>query len=197
MAEGEADLATRRRVPAGARAPVRALQTLAGETIGIPDPDRLIHLQFRRFAGCPVCNLHLRSIVRRHGEIAAVGVREVVVFHSSEAELRPQVRDLPFDIVADPGKALYVAFGVEAGRRALLDPRAWLPIVGAISVGVWEILLRRRRAEVLAAEGGRLGLPADFLIGRDGRIAASKYGEHVYDQWEVDEILHLARQAQA
>jgi hypothetical protein len=26
----------------------------------IPEPDRLVHLQFRRYAGCPICNMHLR-----------------------------------------------------------------------------------------------------------------------------------------
>jgi hypothetical protein len=39
---------------------------------------------------------------------------------------------------------------------------------------------------------GRLGLPADFLIGPDGTILASKHGKHVYDQWSVDELLQLA-----
>jgi hypothetical protein len=30
-----------------------------------PDSHHLIHLQFRRYAGCPICNLHLRSFVER------------------------------------------------------------------------------------------------------------------------------------
>ena len=37
--------------------------------------------------------------------------------------------------------------------------------------------------------GGPFGLPADFLIAPDGRVAAVKYGEHAYDQWTVDELL--------
>jgi hypothetical protein len=41
--------------------------------------------------------------------------------------------------------------------------------------------------------GGRLGLPADFLIAPDGRIAALKYGQHAYDQWTVDELLGYAQ----
>jgi hypothetical protein len=36
-------------------------------------------------------------------------------------------------------------------------------------------------------------MPADFLIARDGRVIASKYGNHAYDQWSVDELLELAR----
>jgi hypothetical protein len=34
---------------------------VTGEKIQVPDPQRLVHLQFRRFAGCPICNLHLAS----------------------------------------------------------------------------------------------------------------------------------------
>jgi hypothetical protein len=40
-----------------------------------------------------------------------------------------------------------------------------------------------------------MGLPADFLIGRDGAILAVKYGEFVDDHWSVDEILARARAA--
>jgi hypothetical protein len=41
--------------------------------------------------------------------------------------------------------------------------------------------------------GGRLGRPADFLIGSDGRVLACKYGAHAYDQWSVDELLTIVR----
>ena len=37
-----------------------------------------------------------------------------------------------------------------------------------------------------------LGLPADFLLDPTGLIKAVKYGEHAYDQWEVDEVIALA-----
>ena len=38
----------------------RELVSVTGNRIAVPDPNRLAHLQFRRFAGCPICNLHLR-----------------------------------------------------------------------------------------------------------------------------------------
>lgn len=59
----------------------RELTGVSGEAVPIPDPHRLVRLQFRRVAGCPICNVHLQSIVRRHDEIADAGIREVVVFH--------------------------------------------------------------------------------------------------------------------
>ncbi|GLW09477.1 alkyl hydroperoxide reductase [Microtetraspora sp. NBRC 13810] len=180
------------RMEPGAVVTRRELTSVLGGKVPVPDPGRLVHLQFRRFAGCPVCNMHLRSIARRHAEIEAAGVHEVAVFHSPAGELAEHVADLPFAVVADPGRRLYAEFGVESAPRALLSPRAWGPIVRAVLRGVWGLLRGRDRAPSRSPHGGRLGLPADFLIDPAGRIVAGKYGEHVYDQWSVDEILALA-----
>lgn len=180
----------------------RVLQDVSGRFIAIPQAagpgePALVHLQFRRFAGCPVCNLHLRSFARRHRELEAAGVHEVVLFHSPADELRPHTPDLPFAVVADPDKRLYAEFGVEASPRALLDPRAWLPILRAIAWATVGILTGTVRAPSSNPQGGRLGLPADFLIApdgpRNGRVLACKYGAHVDDQWSVDEVLAQAR----
>ncbi len=168
----------------------RRLVTVAGESIPVPEPGKLVHLQLRRFAGCPICNLHLRSVVRRHDELLAAGVREIVVFHSTPEEFRKYQTDLPFPLVADPEKELYAELGVETSLHAVLDPRAWPAIVRG--------LIRTAREEKLPLgqhQGGSLGLPGDFLIDSDGRIVASKRGEHAYDQWSVDEVLALARTA--
>ncbi|MFJ3585235.1 peroxiredoxin-like family protein [Streptomyces sp. NPDC090127] len=178
----------------GARVPVSRLDPVLGASVALPDPDpdRLVHLQFRRFAGCPICHFHLRSIVRRHAEIESAGIQEVVVFHSPARELHPHLDGLPFPVVADPDKRLYAAFGVEASPRSLLSPRAWGPIVRAVTLGTWGMLRGRERPPVRSPRGGRLGLPADFLIDSDGRVAAAKYGAHADDQWPVDTLLTLA-----
>ena len=160
------------------------LSDIHDKPVRIPDPDRLIHLQFRRFAGCPICNLHMRSISGRHDEIVAAGVREVVVFHSSADAMREFQADLPFTTIADPGKELYREFGVEASPKALLNLRAW-------SAGA-----RGMKGQSLRGAAGlgekHLGLPADLLIGSDGRVLAAKYGRHADDQWSVDELLDHA-----
>ncbi|HLU56625.1 MAG TPA: peroxiredoxin-like family protein [Pseudonocardia sp.] len=173
-----------------AAVPARTLVTVRGDQVPIPAPDRLVHLQFRRFAGCPVCNLHLRSIVQRRAEIEAAGVREVVLFHSSAEALRPYVADLPLDVVADPERTLYREFGVEYGLRSLLDPRGWPTIVRAIAHEL-RAIRQGRPAPPVRPEGGRFGLPADYLVAPDGRVLASKHGVHVDDQWSVDELLAL------
>jgi len=180
------------------------MEDVSGRRVAIPQsPEQgqmpaLVHLQFRRFAGCPVCHLHLRSFARRHHELEAAGVCEVVLFHSTADELRPHAADFPFALVADPDKRLYARFGVTSSPRALLDPRAWLPILRAIGFALAGLLAGTVRAPGLSPRGGRLGLPADFLIapdsrGNGGRVIACKYGAHVDDHWSVDDVLAQAR----
>ena len=67
-------------IRAGTVVKQRELLTIHSERIQVPDRERKVHLQFRRFAGCPVCNLHLHSIVQRNDEIQEASIREVVVF---------------------------------------------------------------------------------------------------------------------
>lgn len=186
-----------RRITTGSLIAAHELVTIMGEGIGVPDARRLVHLQFRRFAGCPICNLHMRSIAQRHDEIAAADISEVVVFHSTAEELLDHAAELPFAVIADPDKRLYVEFGVESARRALLDPRAWMPLVRGFSHDLWKIVRRRQTAPSMNPEGGSLGLPADFLIAADGHVLACKYGEYGYDQWSVDQLLELARTAKS
>ena len=169
----------------GAVIGARSVRSIEGDTIAIPDPGgTLVHLQFRRYAGCPICSLHLRSFARRYEEIARAGIREVVVFHSSEAELW-KVHRQPFALIADPDKQLYAEFGVGTSAVAVLDPRVWPTAMRAVA-------LRASADPTAGMQRGSFGLPADFLIGSEGRLLASKYGVHADDQWSVDELLALA-----
>jgi hypothetical protein len=131
-----------------------------------------------------MCNLHIRSFVQRHAELQKLGIQEVAVFHSSKKSMLEHHAEAPFALVADPTKKLYAEFGVDSSIFSLLDPRAWLPMIrGILKYG----------PSFPETDESSLGLPADFLIGRNGEILARKYGEHAYDQWSVDELLELAR----
>jgi AhpC/TSA antioxidant enzyme len=181
------------RLAVGDKVGRRSLQTLAGPR-PFPDADGLTHLQLRRFAGCPVCNLHLRAFVLRSDEIAAAGIHEVIVFHSSAADLQRYQPDLPFPIVPDPDRELYRAFGAERSRSAVLSPRLWRH-VPRILLGVIRRVWQEHQAPRLFPHGGQLGLPADVLLDADGRVSAIGDGEHAYDQWTVDELLAYTRAA--
>jgi hypothetical protein len=171
----------------GAQAPALSLTSIRGEPVAIPDPKaRAVHLQFRRFAGCPVCNFHLLSLSRRLDDIRAAGIHEVAVFHSSREEMLKYQAQLPFDCVADPEKALYRQFGVEASWLAPLHPLVlWAGFRGLLAT----------RKLYKRAENGIRGLPADFLIAPDGTLLAAHYGRHAYDNWDADQLLRLAGDA--
>ncbi|HLX47007.1 MAG TPA: peroxiredoxin-like family protein [Streptosporangiaceae bacterium] len=174
-------------VNAGDILDARELRTIHGKPVRVPDPELLVHLQFRRYAGCPVCNLHLRSIAQRHDDILAAGIREVAVFHSKAETMLELQGQLPFAAVADPEKRLYAEFGVQKlSPLAALNPRSWL-IAGRALTSAPSLRGVMGRGEK------KMGLPAEFLIGTDGRVLAARYGKHLDDHWQVDDLLTLAR----
>jgi peroxiredoxin len=177
----------------GAVVPDRTVETIGGQTLRLPAISGRTHLQFRRFAGCPICNLHVRSFAQRHADIAEAGITEVVFFHSPANALRAYKESLPFAVVADPDRVHYGEFGVEAGVRALTHPRAWR----AAMRGYADVITHRKDPALAGVGFGdgstHFGLPADFLIDPDGSIVALHYGRHADDQWSVDQLLDIHR----
>ena len=162
------------------------LESVTGGPIRLPDPNRLVHLQLRRFVDCPICNTHIAELRRRSHEIEAAGIKEVIVFHSSAKSIRSYQKDVPFLLVGDPKKALYREFGVGASLR-FLSRKALRAAIRGVAHGHFGLRLG----------GGPIGLPGEFLIAPSGQIKAVKYGTHAYDQWSVDELIALARDAAA
>lgn len=157
------------------------LDTLAHGRLRVPDPGgRVTHLSFRRFAGCPICNLHLRALATRIGDVEAAGIRTVALFHSSAERMRPYQGDLPFPVAPDPERRWYTAFGVETSALAILHPAASL----AALRGMWSV-----PSNPLRGEGGHGGLPAEFLVDGDGIVRDLHYGDHPADAWSVDDLL--------
>lgn len=164
-----------------------------GRPVEVPAKGGRTHLQFRRFAGCPICHLHLCSYAHRHQEVADAGIIEVLLFDSPDDELRGYQSLLPFAVMADRDWVLYRDFGLETGLRAAADPRAWWDAIR----GGTAALLHRNNPDCagVGRTHGRthLGLPADFLIDPDGTMVAAHYGHDADDQWSVDQLLDVHR----
>ncbi len=54
--------------------PITAMKAVTGEDIRLPHPQRLLHVQFRRFVDCPICNTHIAEFKKRAREIDAAGI---------------------------------------------------------------------------------------------------------------------------
>lgn len=165
------------------------LQDIHGKPVAIPSrASRYVHLQFRRYAGCPVCNLHLRTMSRSAKMFADAGIQSVVIVASEDKPVLQQMGNLPFQIVADPGKHLYEQYGVSTSPMSVLAPAA---MAGAVK-------------GMLSGSGSPAGsnldnlfiLPAEFLIGPSGKIVACKYSKHAADHWNPYDLLALANQAE-
>lgn len=178
-------MAERTRWKAGGTISARVLVASDDSQVAIPPVTGLTHLQFRRFAGCPICSLHLAKLGTRRAEIEAAGVAEVVVFRSSNDALRSYHAEVPFACVADPDGVLYEEFGVRSSPRSLFHPRAMVTYVQGVAAA----------GSLLGSfsKDDHLGLPADFLVAPEGRLAAVHYGEHADDGWSVDDLLAHVR----
>src|SRR5260370_3275275 len=164
--------------------PATSVEAVTGEPIKLPDTNRLVHLQFRRFVDCPICNTHIAELRGRAREIEAAGIKEVIVFHSSAKSIRSYQKDVPFVLVGDPKKALYKEFGVETSLGFMS-----LKALGAGMRGM------AHGHFGLRLSGGPLGLPGDFLIAPSGQIKAAKDRAHAYEQCALDELIALAKGA--
>jgi hypothetical protein len=166
----------------------RKLETIRGEMLTVPDPTRLVHIQLRRFSGCPICNVHIRTFVTRRTEIEAAGVREIIVFYSKVDDVRAFQSELPFDVIADPARALYDELGVGSSPIAFLHPRAFFV---AMTQGLPWALRSGNFGGAIGFGENHEGVPGDFLIATDGRIVASKRGVHAADQWSARRVMTL------
>ena len=170
-----------RRLKPGVLAPRQTLHAADGTAIALPDPDHILHLHFSRFADCPICNLHIADLRRRAPDLEAAGVRQVALFHSPAEQVRTYRADMPFPLVADPERTIYDRFAVGTSPRALLHPRALRRLIAEARTG----------ATAQEAHGGVHGLPADFLIGRNGKLLLAHYGTHADDNLPVQRILDM------
>ena len=169
--------------PADAAIPF-SVETIKGERITLEQfAGKPLLLMFFRYASCPMCNLRLRDFAQHYPRLHGQGLEVVAFFHSPARKIRANAgkRQYPFHLVADPDFRVYRSYGVETSwLRFLLSmalPSFYVDWVRGMRYGIW---------------GGvdwQMGkMPADFLIGPDGRIIRAHYGREIGDHLAVSEI---------
>ena len=90
------------------------LPTVDGGSIDVPHPHQLTHLYFSRWAGCPICNMHIASYRRR--------ATAVLMAKASPFDRRRE-RGFARDMVADMAPRVLPAFvPFYDPRRVLASP---------------------------------------------------------------------------
>ena len=170
------------------RRTVFTAQALGGRTVDLAAlRGRTVLLKFYRFATCPVCNLHMHRFIKEYRTLEALGLTTVVLFHSPAAKVEESHDEaLPFNLVPDPDKRIFRAFGVETGWAGMFSPTVMREYIKALRAGF--------PPGLLTSDGGITGNPADFIVDADGRIAFARYGRHYADSLGAAEIADVRRE---
>ncbi|WIT14122.1 peroxiredoxin-like family protein [Paucibacter sediminis] len=165
----------------GALAPEFVTADMFGQSIRLSDfKGRPVLLSFMRYASCPMCNLRVRDMVLAHERLARAGLVMLVVFQSSAESMGEYVgrQDSPFSLIPDPEMHLYRLYGVERSWAGLLAPANVFHAFRAFFRG----FLPGR------VDGPIDRMPADFLIGADGRIERAFYARAAAEHVPLSEV---------
>ncbi|MBZ0319297.1 MAG: redoxin domain-containing protein [Anaerolineae bacterium] len=165
------------RLTVGSTAPDFRTEATTGEMIDLKHyRGKPLLLSFFRNGACALCNLRVHQLIEKYPTYHAQGLEMLAVFESPHSSILEYVgkQDAPFPIIADPTAALYQLYGVEVSEEkvnaTMADP------------------LGQQRIQEAAEHGFRLTpepgsnfyrMPADFLIGPDGKIVEAYYSDLV------------------
>lgn len=170
------------RISAGQPAPDFENEDIFGKPVRLRDyAGSYLLLSFYRYASCPFCNLRLRELIERSESLSARGLHLVAVFQSPPESIARYVgrQDAPFPIIADPHHELYRRYGVDRSWLGFFKGSLNLPrLMAAMAAGFLPGKM----------EGDKALIPADFLIGPDGKVVIAYYGKDIADHLPLEKL---------
>lgn len=171
---------------AGQVAPDFCLPDLAGGEVRLRElRGAPVWLVFNRQSTCAMCNPHNAQIIALHERLRARGVRIVTVWGSTLADLEGGIgkQRPPYPVLADPRDETYDRYGLSMSLKGTLDPRNLPTMLQGF---------RMMGAKALKDDGELLRMPAEFLIGADGRIDTAHYNSYGSDWLPLERVLAWA-----
>lgn len=139
-------------------------------------------VKFHRFSGCPIAQSQVGDLLQRRPQLREAGIETIVVLHNSVAKVQGVFEEAPgVHIVADREKQIYRAYGARFLWRAMLSVASWGATLRSIARG--------HLPKPTRFQGGVVGVPADFLVDRSGKIVSLNYGRHYGDSWSADDAV--------
>lgn len=159
-------------------------ETIDGRAVSLRQfAGKPVLLMFFRYASCPMCNLRLHDLAKEYAGLRNRGLAVLALFHSPARAIRAHAggRQYPFPLVADPEFRLYRMYGVETSWPRLLlsivKPGFYVSFFRSLLHGFWG-----------GAAWQMAKMPADFLVGPDGRLVAAHYGRDIGDHLTVAQL---------
>jgi thioredoxin-dependent peroxiredoxin len=170
----------------GQKAPDFVVADLYGNRIALEEYRGVcLLLSFYRFAVCPVCNIRMWRLSQHVDAYRRRGLHFVACIESSAENTHFYLDRLnyPFPMIPALGGSLYDAYGLTSSALRVLKGMAVHADIylnaARKHLGGWNILR-------FDGEFGRL--PADFLIGPDGRLLLAYYGRDHGDFLPLDQL---------
>lgn len=170
------------RLAVGEPAPSFSVTDLRGDRIALTSlQDKPVWLAFFRFASCPLCNLRVHEMLAQWPRFAR-RCHFVSVFQSPRERFEGFLakHQPPFPVIADPELTLFTAYRVENSLKAALSFDVMSQSMKAARLGM--------PLGLGPKDGAALRVPADFVIGEDGRLTLAHYGATVADSVRFDVV---------
>lgn len=167
-------------------APGFAIDDIHGDRFDLASPrDRPLMLCFFRYASCPLCNLRVHRLIQEYDNLKEK-LDIVMVFQSPAAKIKQYVgqQEIPYILVPDPDRNLYRLYRVESSWIGFM--RAWTFKIKNVFAALFTY-----RYLPGSVEGEIHRVPADFIIGIDGKILRAFYGKEIGDHLPLHEIKRI------
>jgi peroxiredoxin len=165
--------------------PSTVLPDEAGRLVNLQDlyPDGPVAIMFHRGHWCPYCRLNINAVARRSEDIAAAGGRVVVVM--------PERQRYVEKLWAEANGCFALLTDLDNGYAMSLNLAIWL---GPDIVRIFS----RSGIDLPKYHGNdawMVPIPATFVIGRDGKVAARFIDPDFRKRMELDDLLTALRGA--
>lgn len=143
-----------------------------------------VFLVFMRFAGCPVCHLHVHELLKNADRFKKKNIKVVLVYESSKSTMLDYLQDekFPFTFIADPENKLYKLYAIETSLGKLLSS-LFKGMLAKVMAG--KKLFKKK----ITDDGKVTRMEAEFLIDETGKISIAHYAEFLGDKVQVNDFL--------
>ncbi len=132
---------------------------------------------FYRNVGCPVCNFHFHYVDTSSEFYANNGVQVVSIYESGTANMKQYLdgQTVYSKMIPDSTEQLYKLFGIRASACKTFKGILFHKSSRKAKEG------KSRFAKPMEQDGKKFRMTADFIIGFDGKIIKSYYGQYLGD----------------
>lgn len=176
----------------GEEAPRPHLIALDGKRTSLPDrwKERPASITFLRYFGCPFCQAFVGRLVQKAEAFDEADASVVLIGQGTAGQAMGFTgpRRVPFEMLVDPDRSAYRAFGLDEGGPAqLLAPAA---VVSWVGVQV------RGEGRQGGLHGGSLAqMPGTFVVDTGGVVRFAHRNRHQADDPDLGAVLAACRLA--